>query len=792
MKLKRLLLFLSILNFFSLPALFAQEAKTIISGKIVTGAEQQPVEFATVMIADPIEKKPITGVTTSVDGSFNVTTTATEFYIEISFIGFETKTINDFEINDGKVALGTIDLAENATALNEIEIRAEKSKTEFKLDKRVFNVGKDLSSTGMSALEVLNNVPSVQVNIEGVISLRGSSGVQILINGKPSVLATDQGALGTITADMLESVEVITNPSAKYDAEGTSGIINIVMKKEEKKGINGSVTLNTGYPNNHSIGLSVNRRTEKFNLFSQLGYGHRTFPGINKTMNMDLMNNTTVESDGDSEKNETFYNVILGADYHLNKYNIFSLTGNFAYEFEKEYSNSNFNFLDASQTLISAWNRDEKTEATNPKYQYDFQYQKTFKNKKEHVLLFSAQGNFFGKEQSSIFDNTPISGTPNESVQQTRTDFVNATYTYKLDYTNPISDKFTLESGAQYVFSDVSNDYAVQDLEDGEWIENSDLTNIFDFDQRVLGIYSTLAYKNEEWGVKLGLRMENTEVETLLEQTDERNTKDYANLFPTIHTSYKFTEFISIQAGYSRRIFRPRMWDLNPFFNIRNNFNIRTGNPDLLPEFTDSYEITAINEFENISFNFGIYHRYTTDVIERITEFQDNVSITRPENIGTNRSTGLEFNTKYSPFESLTLNGDFNYNYFIRKGYNESTPFDFNASQWSAKLNMRWKLPAQFELELIGNYQSSYKTVQSVMADNYFGDLGLRKKLMKGKTIFNVSIKDIFATRRMESETDQTNFYLYNYHRRGRFITVGVSYGFGKGEAMEFSGQKRF
>ncbi|MBX2841657.1 MAG: TonB-dependent receptor [Flammeovirgaceae bacterium] len=792
MKFRVLLLLLSTFTLINYSTLFAQETKTLITGKVVTGTEQQPVEFATVIIANPDSKKPITGITTSADGSFQVETNAPSFYIEISFIGFDSKKIDDFKISDGKVALGTIELAENAKALNEIEIRAEKSKTEFQLDKRVFNVGKDLSSTGMSALEVLNNVPSVQVDIEGVISLRGSSGVQVLINGKPSVLATDQGALGTITADMLESVEVITNPSAKYDAEGTSGIINIVMKKEEKKGINGSVTLNTGYPNNHSVGLSVNRRTEKFNLFSQLGFGHRTFPGVNKVINRDLVNNTTINSEGESEKNETFYNVILGVDYHLNDYNVFSLTGNFAYEFEKEYSNSNFNYLDNTQTLISAWNRDEKTEATNPKYQYDFQYQKTFKNKKEHVLLFSAQGNFFGKDQSSLFENTPISGTINEDVQQIQNDRVHATYTFKLDYTNPITEKIILESGAQYMIFDISNDYSVQGLEDGEWIVNPDLSNIFGLNQKVLGIYSTLSYKSEDWGVKLGLRMENTDVETLLEQTDEKNSKNYANLFPTIHTSYKFTDFISLQAGYSRRIFRPRMWDLNPFFNFRNNFNIRTGNPDLLPEFTDSYEITAINEFEKISFNFGIYHRFTTNVIERITEFQDNISISKPENIGTNRSTGVEFNTKYTPFESLTFNGDFNFSFFQRKGYNEATPFDFNGDQWSAKLNMRWKLPAQFELEVTGNYRSKYKTVQSTISDSYYTDLGLRKKLFKGKTIFNLSVRDVFATRRRESETDQNDFYLYNNHRRGRFVTIGISYGFGKGEAMEFSGQKRF
>ena len=223
---------------------FAQKKGIEITGIVVEGINQKPIEFATVMIADKETKQPITGATTGTDGSFSLRSSTKNFYVEISFIGYVTKQIQDISVEAGKVNLGKIALEGNSENLGEVVVQGEKSTTEFKLDKRVFNVGKDLSSTGASALEVLNNVPSVNVNIEGEISLRGSSGVQVLINGKPSVIASEQGnALGTITADMIEKVEVITNPSAKYDAEGTSGIINIVLKKEERKGINGSVTL---------------------------------------------------------------------------------------------------------------------------------------------------------------------------------------------------------------------------------------------------------------------------------------------------------------------------------------------------------------------------------------------------------------------------------------------------------------------------------------------------------------------------------------------------------------------
>ncbi len=772
--------------------LFGQREGIKITGAVLDQKSQQPIEFATVMLADATTQKAVGGTTTGADGSFELQADIEQFYIEISFIGFVSQTFQDIPVVNGQADLGKILLSDNSQTLDEVIVRAEKSQTEFKLDKRVFNVGKDLSSTGASVLEVLNNVPSVNVNIEGEISLRGSTGVQVLINGKPSVLANEQGnALGTITAEMIEKIEVITNPSAKYDAEGTSGIINIVIKKEERKGLNGSVTLNTGTPHNHSFGLSLNRRTEKFNLFSQLGIGYRELPNDAVRINRDLTNNTTVETEGEEFRNETFYNVILGTDYHINKNNVLTLSGYFAYEVEDQPSFTNFSFIDASNTVTSEWTREEVTEATNPKFQYELQYKRDFKDSKDHHLLFSALGNFFGKDQSSEFVNSTISGNDADGNQQTRTDFKEALYTFKLDYTKPFSKKFTLETGAQYVINDVNNDFEVNDLIDGIWVNDPGLTNVFDFDQKVLGVYGTGAYEGDVWGVKFGLRLENTDLATVLITTDEGNNQNYTNFFPSFHTSYKLTENFSLQAGYSRRIFRPRLWDLNPFFNIRNNFSIRTGNPQLLPEFTDSYEVASIYIIGKTSLNFSVYHRYTTDVVERISTFENNVNTTKPINIGTNRSTGLEFNAKYSPNNWLSFNGDVNYNYFNRKGELETTSFDFSADQWSAKLTSKFKFPADFDFEVTGQYQSKFKTVQSDISANLFADLGLRKTIMKGRGVLNLSIRDIFASRIRESVTNQSTFYLYSRSLRGRFVSFGFSYGFGKGEAMEYSGQKR-
>ncbi|MDG1794711.1 MAG: carboxypeptidase-like regulatory domain-containing protein, partial [Flavobacteriaceae bacterium] len=431
-----------------------------ITGSLIENNSSQPIPYATVVVKDKITKQNITGIISDDNGKFMVLSPTPNFYLEISFMGFETKTITEFKIQGGKTNIGALKLIPDNQKLNEIVVTAQTSKTTFKLDKRVFNVGKDFSTSGASALEVLNNVPSVNVSIEGDVSLRGSAGVQILINGKPSVLADQSSnALGTITADMIESIEVITNPSAKYEASGTAGILNIILKKEEKRGWNGSVSANTGSPDNHSLGLSINRRTDNFNFFAQMGAGYRSLPQNAENTNQNLIIDEVILSQGKEFRNETFFNITLGTDYHINAFNVLTLSGNFAYEIEDQPSAYQFRILDTNDDLISSWSREENTAATNPKYQFELNYKKQFKTNKEHSLQVSALGSFFGKDQESKFINTLITGADITNAQQTETDFQQADYTFKADYVNPLTEIYTIETGVQYVINDVGNDF---------------------------------------------------------------------------------------------------------------------------------------------------------------------------------------------------------------------------------------------------------------------------------------------------------------------------------------------
>lgn len=761
------------------------------TGTVLESNSDLEIDFATVALYDKTTDELITGADTEDGGQFTLTSTTDNVYLVVSFIGYASSRTEDFNLNGSIASFGIIHLSEEAEMLVDVEVIATRSTVEFKTDKRVFNVGSDLTSSGASALEVLNNVPSVNVDIEGAVTLRGSGGVQILLNGKPSVLADEEsGALGNITADMIDKVEVITNPSAKYDAEGTSGIINIVLKKNNSEAFNGSVTVNTGIPANHSVGLSLNKRTEKFNLFTQLGVGYKAREYDATTINTNLLTGSVLSSFGTESRNESYYNLVLGSDYYINPKNVITLSGSYTFEQEDQPSLTTFD-LSSPEGLSNQWTRFEETTASNPKLQYDLKYTREFDDHKDHKLAFSAIGNYFSKDQSSSFTESLINGQVDLTDQLTNTRFEEGKYTFNIDYTKPFSDKVTFETGAQYVDNIVSNDYSVQDLIDDTFVLNTDLTNVFEYNQKVLGTYATGAYEGSKWGVKLGARLEYTDISTLLLNTGEDNSQTFLDLFPSAHTSYKVSDRVSLQAGYSRRIYRPRLWDLNPFFNIRNNFSIRTGNPSLNPEYTDSYEIGSIFIYDNITFNVNAYRRLTTDKIEYISTFTENATVFSPLNIGIADTKGLEVNFKYTPTKKITLTGDLNYNYFTRTGIFNEQDFNFSNDQWNTKLTTKYKVNRKLDVEATGRYNSAVQTVQGIQSDNLYMDLGARYKLQGGKYVLNLSVRDVFSSRQRESFTFDDTFENYSLRDLGRFVSFGVSYGFGKGEAMTYSGAGR-
>lgn len=780
----------------STPLAHAQSGSACqVKGKVVDANSEEPLEYCTVIALHKEDSTVIDGATTNENGEFSLALPHQDCFVKISYLGYHTEMISSLPTpKAGLIDLGLRQLKLNSAVLKDVSITDERSHTVFQLDKRIFNVGKDLSNSGGSALDVLNTVPSVEVSLEGAVQLRGNSNVQMLINGKPSVLANEgNNALASITADMIERVEVITNPSAKYDAEGTTGIINLVLKKEREKGLNGSVTLNTGYPNNHSLGLSVNYRTSKLNIFSQAGLGLRRFVSISEGENLDGEDDDALllRTEGDGEKNENFANVLLGSDFYLNKWNTLTLSGHFAYELESEFSKTDYQLEDHLGDLISAFRRSETTSATNPKWQYDLQHHATFKRHKDQSLTSSLVGSFFGKDKISEFNNTAIQGEDLGFDQQTRIDFQNASFAALSDYVHPITDKTTLEAGAKYDVNINANDSEISNLEGQVWVIDSTFTNQFRYDQYILATYTTLAHEGEKWGVKGGMRMEHTDA-SANEEGQELGSWNYVNFFPSIHSSYKFSENTSFQVGYSRRIHRPRLWDLNPYFSFRDNYNLSVGNPELQPEFSHAFEITAIQNLDKVMVNASLFHTRTSDVIEDVVTIEGNVSTTAPANIGASYNTGMEVNTKVLPASWISIFLDLNATHFRREGSYLTKAFDFTNFQWSSRLNLKVELPLEFDTQISVRYQSPEQQVFLQQRGYAFCDFGLRKKFLKGKMIANLSIRDVFNSRIQYFSSNQEEVVFYQRSQRGRYSVVGLSYSFGKGEAMEFSGMKRF
>lgn len=775
-------------------SVYSQTKTYQINGTIADLENHAPLEFSTITLLQQSDSSYIDGAVTNESGHFIILGPIEGSMLRVSYFGYKDLFFSDFssaKIESNTAHLDTIFLGNENAILETVEVRGEQSETIFKLDKRVFNVGKDLSNSGGSAVDVLNNVPSIEVTLEGGIRLRGNSGVQVLINGKPSVLTSDENnALGTIPADMIESVEVITNPSAKYDAEGTTGVINIILKEETKQGFNGSVTLNIGYPNNHSLGFSGNYRSKKVNFFGQVGVGTRRFVSVDTTINSTTYTDytSTLSSYGTGEKNEDFINVRIGSDFYINDYNTMSLSGHYAYEFEKEYADLEYLLLNNSD-VTSNFSRNETTSANNPKYQYDFHYQKKFKHGKDQVLDFNAVGSFFGKDKTSLFSSELITGDNIGVNQNSINNMKNSNYTYKLDYTHPFNKKWGWEIGGKYEINSNENYSEVYSQNDNVWEFDSLLSGDYGYTLGVLASYTTLAYEGKKFGIKSGLRFEQTNA-LATESGSSIGQWNYYNFFPSIHSSYKASKTLSFQIGYSKRISRPNMFELSPYVRFRDNYNLQTGNAALQPEFSDVIELTAIKNWKKVSFNVAVFQNYTYDVIESIITVQDNLTITSPINVGTSNNKGLEINSKYNLFKWMSMMLDGNLTYYVRQGEYEGTSFDFSSYRWSTKGTFKFKLPADIEIQSSVRYQSSIKYAFTEELGYAYMDAGIRKKFFKGKLIANFSARDVFNSRINRTSVSRSDYTYYTRSQRGRYFVLGISYNFGKGDAMEYSGFK--
>ncbi len=767
-----------------------------IKGKIINGDSGDPLDYATITIFSKKDSSLVTGGITDEKGLFAIETKMGKYFAQVEFLSFKTRTISDIPLGKGQFVadLGTIALAADAQTLLEVEVRAEKSQMQMGLDKRVFNVGKDLANTGASAEDILDNVPSVAVDVEGNVSLRGSENVRILIDGKPSGLVGSSGSgLRSLPSNLIDKVEVVTNPSARYEAEGAAGIINIVLKKDKKKGINGSFDVTTGIPDNYGVGVNMNFRREKVNFFVNYGLAYRSNNGGGLTYQERINGNTTLIQDQtrDHERGGWSNSIRFGADYYINKYN--TLTGAFSYRKNNEDNISNIvyrdfigstDFNDLQEITTRTDNEKEKENSI----QYSLDYKRTF-DKKGQELTATFQYEDDNETESSdylerYFDRNDALNGQADLLQDSRNAEGEKQYLFQIDYVNPISKEGKFELGFRSSIRDIRNDYEVNEFDDITWqplldFNGNPLSNNFKYDEDIHAAYAIFGDKKGKFSYQFGLRGEYSQVITELIETNEVNDRNYFNLFPSAFFNYEFSEKDAIQLSYSRRIRRPRFWYLNPFFTFSDARNQRTGNPNLDPELTHSLEVAHIKYFDKGTLSSSVYYRYSEGTISRSvrTVLNDQQTLSRPENLKDEHAYGLEFTVSYNPYKWWRINSDMNFYRAITDGTNVQEGLMADTYTMRGRVTSRMTIRKKTDVQLRVGYRGPRETPQGRSKSITSLDISANRDILKKKGTLTLSIRDVFNSRKYRSETFIDDFYSDSeFQWRARTATLTFNY----------------
>lgn len=796
---KKLSLVLILLISFILPInIVASETGTMseggeIKGKVIDTETDEPLEYATVSLFHSQDSTLVTGVITDSKGLFSLKAKPGKYYVVVQFMGYKDKTLN-VNIKDNKtvVSLGEILMNTDAALLDEVEIVAEKSTMSMTLDKRVFNVGKDVSSTAGNAIEVLDNIPSVNVDVDGNVSLRGDSGVQILVDGKVSGLAgtSTQDALRSLQADMIERIEVVTNPSVRYDAEGTAGIINIVLKKDKRKGFNASVDLRGGFPVKWGekffkenfpfqtgIGASLNYRFKKFNVFANYNFNYRDdiSEGYSITEYYgDLIYDPILANHDDAEqiteqltyrnRNRKGHNIRGGFDYYFTDDDI--LTFSAMYRQSDGHNTPAVTYIDKFpfQGINNYSLRTEDWFNERPMMEYTLSYDKYFGSKDNSLKASVRYFTNSDTEWSDIVDaeflteedlnnNNPFYSINQHTYAQENQQNLQATVDYVRHYGLSV-----IEFGGKYTGRWINNNMMV--TENDSILE--DYTHDFDYNQQVAALYGSYGREFGRFSGQVGLRGEFTLIDTYLTGSNSGSNQKYLNVFPTGHLNYSLTEVDQIQASYARRIRRPWYGQMAPFSSFNDDRNIRTGNPDLKPIFTDSYEFSYLRFWERGNINFTAYYRHSTDVIRNFTTVVGDISISRPENFGISDDYGIELVGSLDIFKWWNVNGSINF-------FKSNTVGDWNGRHYTtdsyntfARIVTKFRLKNICDFQISGRYMGPREEPLGYREANYWCDFAASRDVFNKNATISLNIRDVFGSRQHGGESWGDNFWQYS------------------------------
>ncbi|MFN7119796.1 MAG: TonB-dependent receptor domain-containing protein [Saprospiraceae bacterium] len=761
-----------------------------ISGTLLDSTTNKPVEFATVVLFDTRQKKQVDGTITDEQGEFKFPEVKLGTYeLQLSFLGYSNKIVKDISLTPQKpdFTLDKILLSAEGVMLNEIQVTGQAAVVENQIDKLVYNAEKDVTSVGGDASNVLQKVPLLSVDAEGNVSLRGSSNVQILINGKPSTMFSSNpaDALRTIPADQIKSVEVITAPTAKFDGEGSGGIINIITKKKGLEGFTGSVNGSVGNRQNRGgVNLTLTRGRFSVNLNGN-GWYNPNRPSYGEFYRVDRINDVDRILDQDSEGDSEFYGPRAGMNinYDINAYNSITVSGGFRGFGRDQYNNTTAIFTDPSAGLNQVYTRSSTANSLRSGFDLNTDYKRTFKRPEQELTLgfqidtdrSTAENEFdqTGNEESLRIRNF------NENLGR------NLETTAQIDYVQPLSKAIKLETGVKGVLRSIDSDFSYQnfDFTGNQFVEDASRSDIFYYDQNVYSGYLSLNTKlGKNYGMVIGSRYETTDITGDFSRAETAFSNSYNNFLPSFILSRNFKNMSSLRFSYNQRIRRPGLFFVNPYIQQEDPREYTQGNPELLPEITDQYELNYNTLIKGIVLNASLFYRYTSDIIESFLEVTpDGISVNTFRNIGENHSIGGSFFTSINIKEKLTIRAGANISSSNSRSVINGVDISRTFLVWNGNLNGTWTLPKGFKIEAFGFYNSPRASLQGTRASFSQISFGFLKEFNKQFNMGLQLVQPFARDLKFENELEGLNFTQRNFNAVAvRSIGVSFSYRFGK------------
>ncbi|QPH38471.1 outer membrane beta-barrel family protein [Pedobacter endophyticus] len=793
------------LLFFSLTFnLFAQTGgKAKITGVLKDAKTQETIPFATAVLINKAGKNAKIAQT-DVNGAFVMTDLPTgTFTFKISYVGYQTMVRNNVTITatTGTVNFGDIKMNPGkGNILSEVTVTAEKPGMQMGIDKKIFTVDQSVISEGGSAGDLLQNVPSVSTDIDGNVSLRGSSGVKVLIDGKPSLIAGGNVAqiLASIPASSIESVEVITNPSSKYDAEGQSGIINIVLKKNTKLGFNGSAAITAGNRDNYNANTNLSFQNSKVNIYGNYSYryGNRIGGGFQDITYKDPTSSTAFANQNTSSNSlDQGHNVKAGIDYYVAPKSVISLSGGFNSRENERDEFIDIRQLSSARTPVLLSNRTNANNGYGDSYDLNLDYVQKFKKPKEELTFnFGYSNGTNNNDQTYSTNVTNSNGNAvdlNPSLQRIFNTGDNSNYNIQADYALPVGKVGKIEAGYRSQIRLGNNDqYADSILTNTSvYVRNNKLINDFNSKDQVHALYLNYQNQIKNFGYQIGLRAEDARLDTHLEGyqnnvlTSSEGNIHYKRIYPSVFLTQKLKGENQLQLSYTRRVNRPRPWETNPFLDVSDPLNYRAGNPNLLPEDVHSFELGYMKYWKKVTLTSSLYFRQTNDVIQRVRSVPDEngVIISTPQNLSRQINSGLELIGRFDLLKALNFTT--NVNLYQSKFYGDERYNIANSSgfSWNANLTANLTVAKNVSLQMRGDYRAPEVMAQGKRNAMYGIDGGAKYDFPNKKASLSLNIRDIFNTRAWSMTTDD-NYTTIDFERRmrGTMGNLTFSYRFGK------------